>query len=313
MATASVIKKRPRSWQKKESQLAWVFAAPALIFLALFLIVPFLMAIYLAFIDQRLVPNPNLPTQFIGWRNFIRLAQDEVMRSAILFNFIFVIIVVPLQTAFALLLAVLINQKLPFRNVFRIVYFAPVAVIMVVVAVVWTFLYNPSAGLINQILASIFFGWLTPENFSWLEWLDDNNGARAAIIILSIWQGVGFQMVIYLAGLQEIPGSLYEAADIDGANKVQQFFYVTVPQLRNTTIFVLVSTTILAFKLFAQVQVMTQGGPLDATQTMVLHTVNLGFRQGKVGLASALAVFFFVLVLVLSLLQRRFITEERAV
>jgi multiple sugar transport system permease protein len=271
------------------------------------------MAIYFSFTDQRLVPNPNLPTQYIGWRNYVRLYGDRVMHSALLFNFIFVIFVVPLQTTFALILATLINQNLPYRNTFRTIYFAPVAVIMVVVSVIWTFLYNPNFGLINQVLAGISGGWLTPENFAFLKWLDDVNGARAAIIILSVWQGVGFQMVIYLAGLQEIPGELYEAASIDGAGNLQQFFHITVPQLRNTTVFVVIATTIMAFKLFDQVQMMTQGGPRDATQTMIQYALTLGFRQGKVGVASALAVFFFVLVLTIALLQRGLIREERAV
>jgi multiple sugar transport system permease protein len=134
-------------------------------------------------------------------------------------------------------------------------------------------------------------------------------------MILSIWQGVGFQMIIYLAGLQEIPQSLYEAADIDGANRVQQFFHVTVPQLRNTTIFVVMSTTILAFKLFTQVYVMqgAAGYPQGTTRTMMLYTFSQGFRQGKIGYASAVTVVFFLIVLAASMGQRIFLREEREV
>jgi multiple sugar transport system permease protein len=134
-------------------------------------------------------------------------------------------------------------------------------------------------------------------------------------MLLSIWQGVGFQMVIYLAGLQEIPLSLYEAANIDGANKVQQFFHVTVPQLRNTTIFVLMSTTILAFKLFTQVFVIQgpTGQPQGTTRTMMLYTYNQGFQRGKIGYASAVTVVFFLIVLAASMLQRVFLREEREV
>jgi multiple sugar transport system permease protein len=134
-------------------------------------------------------------------------------------------------------------------------------------------------------------------------------------MVLSIWQGVGFQMIIYLAGLQEIPRPLYEAADIDGANKFEQFLHVTLPQLRNTTIFVVMATTILAFKLFTQVYVMqgVAGRPQGATRTMMLYTISRGFREGKIGYASAVTVTFFLIVLGVSILQRIFLREEREV
>lgn len=300
--------------RKRREFLAGIgFAAPALILLSVFLIAPFVLAIYSSFTDQRLVPNPNLPTQWVGFRNYSRMFEDAAFRAGLLFNAIFVFVVVPVQTAFALGLAVLVNQKLRFRNVYRTIYFAPVAVTMVVVAVMWSFFFNPNAGLINGVLEAASFGYLTPDRFGFLNWVLDRNGARAAIIILSIWQGVGFQMVIYLAGLQAIPDSLYEAAEIDGATGWQKFRHVTIPQLRNTTIFVVLSTTILAFGLFDQVEIMTQGGPQDATQTMIVRLISYGFRQGQVGQASALGVFYFVLVVVIAGLQRRFIREERTV
>jgi len=145
------------------------------------------------------------------------------------------------------------------------------------------------------------------------DWLSNPALAFPAIMVLSIWQGVGFQMVIYLAGLQEIPEALYEAAAIDGANKIQEFFHITLPLLRNVTIFVVVSTTILAFRLFTQVEVMTQGGPQNATLTSVLHLVNTGFRNQRIGEASAITVVFFLFVLAISLVQRSFLREERTV
>lgn len=303
-----------RRRRKRREMLAGLgFAAPAVVLLTVFLIAPFVLAIYASFTDQRLVPNPNLPTKWVGFRNYTRMFEDEAFRAGLIFNAIFVFVVVPLQTAFALGLAVLVNQKLKFRNVFRTIYFAPVAVTMVVVAVMWTFFFNPNAGLINGVLDTVSFGYLTPERFGFLNWVLDRNGARAAIIILSIWQGVGFQMVIYLAGLQAIPDTLYEAADLDGASGWQKFRYVTVPQLRNTTIFVVLSTTILAFGLFDQVEIMTQGGPQDATQTMIVRLISYGFRQGQVGLGSALGVFYFVLVVCIAALQRRVLREERTV
>jgi multiple sugar transport system permease protein len=234
----------------------------------------------------------------INGTRYLIAAGDPQFWRALRNNFLFTIIVVPLQTAFALLLAMLVNQKLPGRNLFRTVYFSPVVTTMAVISVLWFFMYNPQGGLINSIIR--VFG-LGPFN-----WLNDPASALFSIILLSIWQGAGFQMVIFLAGLQEIPEELYEASQIDGANAWQQFTRITLPSLRNTTIFVVISTTILAFKLFVQVDVMTfgVGGPEDSTLTAVLHLVNQGFRQQRVGYAAALSVVFVLLVLAISVLQR---------
>ena len=298
------------SRRRTEAMMAWIFSAPALALLLIFLFVPFLMAIGFSFSDQRLIPNPNLPTQFVGLRNFSRIFADETFYQAVFNNFLFVIIVVPIQTVLALILAIFINQKLKAVNLFRTIYFSPVVVTMVVVSVIWTFLYNPGEGLINKFVETITFGLLGPY-----DWLNNSKLAFFSIMLLSIWQGVGFQMVIYLAGLQDIPNYLYEAAQIDGANKLQQFFYVTFPQLRNTTIFVVLATTILAFRLFTQVWVMQgpSGHPQGTTMTMIVYAVNQGFKQGKIGYASAITVIFFIIVLVVSMLQRIFLREERAV
>ncbi len=293
--------------RRNETIVAWLFSSPAIILLLVFLAIPFLMAIYLSFTDQRLIPNPNLPTQVVGLRNFIRLVDDEAFLRGILNNFYFVLVVVPIQTALALFLAILINQKIKGVNTYRTVYFAPVVTSMVVVAVIWTFLYNP-AGMINSFIRVLSFGTLGPYN-----WLQDTKLVFPAIMLLSIWQGVGFQMVIYLAGLQEIPSDMYEAAEVDGANKWHQFINITWPLLRNTTIFVVITTTILAFRLFDQVKVMTNGGPQNASMTTIVYVIEQGWGQLKVGYASAISVVFFIIVLVISLLQRRVLHEERVV
>ncbi len=293
--------------RRNETIVAWLFSAPAIILLLVFLAIPFLMAIYLSFTDQRLIPNPNLPTQIVGLRNFVRLVDDEAFLRGVLNNFYFVLVVVPIQTAMALFLAILINQKIKGVNTYRTVYFAPVVTSMVVVAVIWTFLYNP-AGMINSFIRILSFGILGPYN-----WLQDTKLVFPAIMLLSIWQGVGFQMVIYLAGLQEIPSDMYEAAEVDGANKWHQFVNITWPLLRNTTIFVVLTTTILAFRLFDQVKVMTNGGPQNASMTTIVYVIEQGWGQLKVGYASAISVVFFIIVLVISLLQRRVLREERMV
>ena len=298
------------SRKRTENIMGWLFSTPAILFLILFLVVPFIMAFWLSFSDQRLVPNPRLPTRMIAFRNFVRLFDDKDFFQAVFNNFYFVIIVVPIQTALALLLAMLVNQKLRFMNLFRTIYFSPVVVTMVVVSIIWKFMYNPGEGMINAFIQWMSFGLLGPY-----DWLNSTALALPSIMVLSIWQGVGFQMIIYLAGLQEIPTSLYEASNIDGANKLQQFLHVTLPQLRNTTIFVVMTTTILAFRLFTQVYTMQGPGghPQGTTRTMMLYTFNQGFRQGKIGYASAVTVIFFLIVLAASMLQRIFLKEEREV
>jgi multiple sugar transport system permease protein len=240
--------------------------------------------------------------------HYLIAAGDPTFWRGLINNFKFALIVVPLQSAFALLLAILVNQKIRGANIYRALYFTPVVVSMVVVAVIWFFLYNPGVGTINSFIETITFGLVGPQ-----EWLVDPQLAFPSIMLMSIWQGVGFQMVIFLAGLQEIPGEVYEAAAIDGCNRFQEFFYVTLPQLRNTTIFVVIATTILSFQLFTQVDIMTGGGPSEATMTTILHAVNEGRRQLRAGYASAITVVFFLIVLAISIIQRVVVREEKAV
>lgn len=239
-----------------------------------------------------------------GQRHYI-LAKDPTFLRSIINNFLFALIVVPVQSGLALGLAMLINQKIAGVNVFRTIYFSPVVTSMVVVSVIWTFMYDKQAGLLNQFLTGLSGGLLGP-----FDWLGSPQSALIAIIVMSIWQGVGFQMVIFLAGLQGIPDTLYEAAAIDGAGAWQQFWNVTIPSLRNTIIFVGISTTILAFRLFTQVDVMTNGGPSDATSTVVYHAVEQGFRNQNIGYAAAISVVFFIIVLLIALVQRRVLTGE---
>jgi multiple sugar transport system permease protein len=302
MATLSAPRRQPGPWP---------FAAPGILLLLVFLIVPFLLSFALSFTDQRLVSSPDLPTRIVGLRNYHRLLGDESFWAALRNNCLFVAVVVPLQSAFALVLALLVNRKLRGRTLFRTIYFMPVATTMAVVAVVWSFLYSPDAGVINRLLQLLSFGAFTAR-----DWLRDPVLVMPAVMLLSIWQGVGFQMLVFLAGLQSIPVDLYEASDLDGAGPFRQFLHITLPMLRNTTIFVLITTTIYAFQLFTQVQILASSGspaPADSYRTMVLLLVQEGFRNGRIGYASAISVVFFVIVLALSLLQRAVVKEERAV
>ncbi len=243
-------------------------------------------------------------TSDILGQRYVVIARDPTFLRSIINTFVFVLVIVPGQGGLALIMALLVNQRLRGRYVFRTIYFSPVVTSMAVIAIVWTFLYNPDQGLINRFLSAISFGRIQPD------WLVSADSALLAIIILSAWQAAGFQMVIFLAGLQTIPQSLYEAAQIDGGNTWQQFRHVTIPQLRNTTIFVIISTTILAFRLFTQVDVMTKGGPQDATVTVVFHAVQTGFRQQRIGYGSAVTVLFIILVVTIALIQRSFLKSD---
>lgn len=229
------------------------------------------------------------------------IATDPVFWRSLVNNFYFSILVVPIQCGLALFLAILVNQKLAGSNLFRTIFFSPVVTSMAVISVVWIFLYNPDIGLFNRILNSATFGAAGRIN-----WLGENGLAMIAILIMSVWQGAGFQMVLFLAGLQGIPTTLYEAASIDGANALDKFVHVTLPGLKNTITFVVITTTISSFRLFTQVDVMTQGGPTDnATSTVVFHAIRVGFKSLDLGYASTVSVVFFLIVVGITFGLRR--------
>ncbi len=196
------------------------------------------------------------------------------------------------------------NQRLRGTTFFRVVFFIPVVTSIVVVSILWRFMYQ-SDGLINSMIDTLTFGALKGA-----DWLNDPSTALGAIIVLSIWQAVGFHMIIWLAGLQTIPEELYEAARMDGASRWRQFTNVTWPGLRPTMVFVLVTITIAALGLFVQVDVMTQGGPLNSTSTVVFHAVRKGYEQQEIGYAASISLLFFVAVLIIALIQR-WLTREK--
>lgn len=235
-----------------------------------------------------------------GERRYAVLVKDLVFWRALRNTFYFVILVVPMQIGTALGLALLVNEPLRGRAFFRTLFFAPVVTSMVVVSIVWWFLYNQHSGLINQMLGAIAGGGVAAIN-----WLGEESIALPSIALMSAWQGAGFQMLIILAGLQSIDRQLYEAARMDGANGWQQFRHVTWPGLANTMIFVIITTTIAAFGLFAQVDVMTQGGPNDATATLIYHAIRSGFREQDIAYGASVAVVYFLLVLGVAMVQRR--------
>lgn len=277
--------------------------APAALLLLLFLVIPVGLAFGLSFTNARLI-SPT-PPRFVGWDNFIRaFTADPVFTRSMLNTAVFAAVVVPVQAGLGLLLALLVNQKLRGVVAFRVIFFIPVVTSIVVVSILWKFMYQGN-GLVNSVIDAITFG-------AWqgADWLNNPSTALPAIIVLSIWQAVGFHMIIWLSGLQTIPEELYEAARMDGANARQQFANVTWPGLRSTMVFILVTITIAALGLFVQIDVMTQGGPVNSTTTLVYHAVRRGYREQQVGYGAAISLIFFVLVLAIALVQR-WLTREK--
>ncbi len=365
-ATGTDEKRRVKSRVKKSNRTGMLMVTPAMIFISIFLITPFVAAFYFSFTNQRLV-SPN-PTEFVGNDQFARLlafewvtlspsldaATGDLLRNAegdleyplretirnnpdnpqfdglenfwsvprggnertfflvgdklfvrsLLNTFYFALVVVPIQSMFGLGLAILVNQKVRGINLFRSIFFMPVVTSMVVISILWRFIYDGNNGLLNAAL-----GWVTLGGFDGRNWLADPTTALPAVIGMSIWQAVGFHMIIWLAGLQTIPTVLYEASSIDGAGRWDQFKHVTWPGLRSTRIFILVTITIAAMGLFTQVDVMTNGGPLDSTSTVVFYAVRQGWGQQNIAYGSAISLVFFIIVLFIALIQR-FLTRK---
>lgn len=237
---------------------------------------------------------------------YVVLARDVVFMKALTNTIVFVLVVAPLQGAIALCLALLINQPLRGITFFRAVYFMPVVVSIVVVSLLWRFIYAAGPdGLLNSMLHTLSFGSISPR-----DWIGSPDTALGSIIGMSIWQAVGFHMIIWLSGLQTISPTLYEAADIEGVSSWQRFRYVTWPGLRNTAVLVLIVITMQAFALFAQIDVMTKGGPLDSTQTMVFQAVERGYGKQDISGGASISVILFLIVLSISVLQR-YLTREK--
>lgn len=257
--------------------------------------------------------NPDYP-QYAGTREWFRwhsgdtakvvVATDVVFWKSLRNTLMFVLVVAPVQGGLALCLALLINQRLRAINIYRAIYFMPVVVSIVVVSLLWRFLYAEE-GLLNSILGALSFGM-----FEGRDWLGNPDTALGAIKAMSIWQAVGFHMVIWLSGLQTISPTLYEASSIEGASKWQTFRYVTWPGLRNTAVLVLIVITMQAFALFAQIDVMTNGGPLDSTTTVVFQAVERGYGKQDISGGAAISVILFLIVLTISLIQR-YLTREK--
>lgn len=288
--------------KKSERTAAYIFVLPAVILLAAFLIYPALQTVRYAFTNYNIM-RPDRIT-FCGLDNFTEIFQDKDFWKAFTNTLYFTVLVVPFQTVLALALALLISSRRKGVSIFRAAYFSPQVTSMVVVAILWTVMYNsnPESGLLNALLVKLGF---EPSGF-----LNDPDTAMNSIIFMSAWQGAGYQMMIFLAGLQGIPRDQYEAASIDGAGKLKSFLYVTLPGLKNVIKYVVMITVIQAMKLFTQPYVMTKGGPQNSTRTMVYYVYEQGLQKRNFGYACAVAAIFFVIVVILSLGMKKLIKAD---
>ncbi len=293
-------KKMKNKIKWKENVVAYTFLGPALLLLLLFLIIPAIMSVYYAFTDYYLL-TPDT-RKFVGLDNFINLFKDPIFLKSLVNTLKFVVWVIPLQIGAALGLALLLNKQRKANTFFKVAYFSPVVMSLVVISVLWIYLLNPNEGIINNVLT--YFG-VSAQPF-----LTSPKQAMFTIVFVSAWQGAGFQMLIFLAGLQNIPGDVYEAAQLDGMNKWQRFIYITLPLLKPTSIFIFITTLIGAFKLLVQPMVMTQGGPVNSTMTVVYYIYQTGFTDRMVGYASSIALLFGTIIGLVTLAQRKLVKEE---
>jgi multiple sugar transport system permease protein len=276
-----------------------VFLGPALAAIGLFFFVPVLAAFVMSFTDFDIYSLGDLRyARFVGLRNYLQLFEDPLFWKAMGNTVYFLVVGGPLSIAVSLGAAVLLQSRLVrFQSFFRFVYFAPVVTTLVAVAIVWRFIYHPRFGLLNFLLSLV--------GVNMIDWLGDPHWAMPAIILLAIWKNFGYNMIIFIAGLQNIPASMYEAASIDGANAWQRFRRITLPLLAPTTVFIAIITMIGYFQLFAEPYVMTQGGPLNSTLSIVLLMYQQGFRWWNMGYSAAIAFVLFACILVVSVIQTR--------
>ncbi len=276
---------------------AWIFLSPALAMIGIFFVIPVLAAFTLSFTDFDIYSLGNWKyIRFVGFQNYVRIVETPLFWTALKNTFYFVLVGGPLSVAVSLGTALMLNSKLAkYKSLYRMVYFLPVVSSLIAVAIIWRYLYHPAHGLLNYFLS--YFG-ISP-----VEWLGDHNLAMPAIIIMAVWKNFGYNMLIFIAGLQNIPEDLYEAAHLDGASWLQQFIEITLPMLKPTTVFIVMITIIGYFQLFAEPYVMTQGGPLNSTTSIVLLMYEQGFRWWSMGYAAAIAFVLFIIILFFTLLQ----------
>ena len=297
-------KSKKLTGRKRDERIAaYIFVAPAVILLIGFLVVPMIYTVYFSGFKYQIM-RPDATT-FIAFDNYKKLFSDKNFWAALKNTVYFTVIVVPVQCALALGLALLVSKKFRGVAVFRTMYFAPQLTSMVVISVLWSVLYNanPNTGLINSILVSL--------GMSPIKFLSDASTAMNSIIFMSAWQGAGYQMMIFLAGLQAVSPDVLEAATIDGAGPVRKFFSVTVPLMKETFVMVLATLIVAAMKVYDIVQGLTGGGPNNSTQVLATYMYSQTFQYNNVGMGTAVACVMVVMMLVVIIPYISFTAKEK--
>jgi ABC-type sugar transport system permease subunit len=282
--------------QKRNSKyltklIPYLFVFPSFVGVLTFLLLPSISVVVISFFSWNILTPPK----FIGFKNYVTIFHDHVAMHSILVTIYYVLLNIPLQTVLAIVLALLMNQRIRGISVFRSLYVIPWLASPVAISVVWQWIFDPSYGVLNAVL-SVFH---IPK----LDWLSSTKDALPAIALVNIWQYTGYNMLFFLAGLQGIPPHLYEAAEIDGARPFRRFIAITLPLLQPTLFFVLITSIIGSFQVFDTVYVMTKGGPDHATNTYNYYLFQQGFQFFHMGYASALAVLLFLVILIVTLIQ----------
>ncbi|PNK06827.1 lactose ABC transporter permease [Cylindrospermopsis raciborskii S07] len=297
-----------KTWNRIKQKLTpYFFLIPALFLLSLTVFVPALQAFYLSFTTyQDIGESPK----FIGIDNFVRLWYDPVFWLTLVNTIVYLVGVVPILVILPLILAILVNQKLRGMSWFRTAYYTPVVISMVVAGIAWKWLYAEN-GLLNQLIKTLG---IFPDGIPWLTSPDKILGivpiSLASVMVVTIWKGLGYYMVIYLAGLQSIPEDIYEAAAIDGSEGIRQHIDITIPLMRPYLALVAVISAISATKVFEEVYIMTGGGPINSSKTIVYYLYEQAFSNLKLTYACTIGLVLFLIILGLSYLQME-ITRER--
>jgi multiple sugar transport system permease protein len=282
-----------RRMRNRQSFWAWVFMAPGILYFLVFLIVPLIAATYVSFTDWDIMTPP----EWVGLKNYAELLQNQTMRRAILNTFYYAAVTIPVTISLGLLIALALNRSFFGRTVYRIVYYLPVVISAAATALLWIWIFQSQVGLLNHILRSL--------SLPTQSWLVSPIYAMPVIMWTGIWQSLGWSVVVFLAGLQNIPEMYYEAGKIDGANTRQLFRHITWPLLAPTTLFVFVILIIGSMQVFGTVLIMTDGGPLNST-TVIVHQVYINaFQYLRMGYASAMGMILFLFILVLALTNLR--------
>ncbi|MEM1254448.1 MAG: sugar ABC transporter permease [Cyanobacteria bacterium P01_H01_bin.21] len=281
--------------------IPYAFLAPALIVLGLTVFWPALQAFYLSFTEYGYVIGQ--PPEWVGWANFVRLWQDETFWQTVGNTLVYLVGVVPVLAIAPLMLAILVNQKLKGMNWFRVAYYTPVVISMVVAGIAWRWLYAET-GLFNQLLSSI-----TGQPIR-IPWLTSPNLALFSVMAVTIWKGLGYYMVIYIAGLQGIPEDLYEAAAIDGSDRWRKHWDITLPLMKPYMFLVAVISAISATKVFEEVYIMTQGGPRSSSKTIVYYVYEQAFVDLEMSYACTIGLVLFIVILALSLIRLRVAPDQ---